>query len=84
MEFAHLKEIVETHREKVKKLGYSDEQAEEIILRVSNMMTAFIDAAWGTHPAQLSQQAKSQKSLALKMDCVNIDLSDKQSNPKNK
>ena len=83
MESALLKEIIENHREKVKKLGYSEEQAEEIIHRVSAMMSAFIDAAWGTHPAQVSQQAKGQKSLASKLECVNIGTSTNQSSHKN-
>ena len=77
-----MKEIIETHREKVKKLGYSEEQAEEIVHRVSAMMSAFIDAAWGTHPAQLSQRANDQKSLASKKECVNIEASTNQSSHK--
>tara|TARA_R110000787_G_scaffold173158_2_gene285773 strand:+ start:9722 stop:9976 length:255 start_codon:yes stop_codon:yes gene_type:complete len=82
VEFAHLKEIIEAHKEKVKKLGYSEEQAEEIIHRVSAMMSAFIDAAWGTHPAQLSQRANDKKSLASVKECVNIELPTNQSSHK--
>lgn len=50
-----MNEILKEHREKIKSLGYSAEQADDLIYRLSAIMTAFIDAAWGVHPAQLAK-----------------------------
>jgi len=64
-----MKELLNKHRDAVTKLGYSEEQADEIIHRLSDIMKAFIDAAWGVHPAQLSANAGDKKSLLPKLQC---------------
>lgn len=54
-------DIVKKYRARAKALGYSDEQSEEIIHRLSAIMCAFIDAAWGAHPVQLAGNASGNK-----------------------
>lgn len=50
MEEKHKKYI-----EHIQAMGYSEDQAHDLFHKLSNMMTAFIDAAWGVHPAQLAK-----------------------------
>lgn len=50
-----MSKIIEKHIDQVRSLGYSEEQARDLIHKLSNIMTAFIDAAWGVHPAQLAK-----------------------------
>jgi hypothetical protein len=54
-------EIIERHLEKVKSLGYSEEQSRDLIHKLSHIMSAFIDAAWGVHPAQQAQNKAVQR-----------------------
>lgn len=56
-------DIVKKYRARAKALGYSDEQSEEIIHRLSAIMCALIDAAWGAHPVQLAGNATGNKAL---------------------
>ena len=64
-----MKDLIKKHRDAVTKLGYTKEQADDIIHRLSAIMNAFIDAAWGVHPAQVSMKAGSKKSLLPKARC---------------
>ena len=74
-----MKEILKKHREAATKLGYSREHADEIIHRLSDIMNAFIDAAWGVHPAQLSAEAGDKKDLLPKAQCGKLRTKPKQS-----
>lgn len=69
-----MKDIHKKHVARVRALGYSEEQAHDLIHKLSNIMTAFIDAAWGVHPAQLA------KNEAIRGDsrCDNIGTNTKQ------
>ena len=58
-----MKYPIEKYRGPVKALGYSDEQADDLIHSLSAIMSAFIDAAWGVHPAQLGQQNDNMDEL---------------------
>lgn len=73
-----MKEIVKKHRQSFKALGYTDEQADDLIHRLSVIMTAFIEAAWGVHPAQLAQRADRKKALPDTVQCVRIGTKAKQ------
>ena len=73
-----MKDILKKHRDAVTKLGYSREQADEIIHRLSDIMNAFIDAAWGVHPAQLGAEAGNKKGLLLKPRCDRLRTKPKQ------
>lgn len=73
-----MKDLIKKHRDAVTKLGYSKEQAEDIIHRLSAIMNAFIDAAWGVHPAQVSMKAGGKKNLLPKARCDRIGTKQKQ------
>ena len=73
-----MKEIVKQHRQSFKALGYTDEQADDLIHRLSAIMSAFIDAAWGVHPAQLARQDAKHKSLSETAQCARIGTKPKQ------
>jgi len=75
-----MKDILNKHRNAVTKLGYSPEQADEIIHRLSDIMNAFIDAAWGVHPAQLGAKAGAKKDLLAKAGCGKLGTKQKQRN----
>lgn len=57
-------EIIEKHVDQVRALGYTEEQSRDLIHRLSTIMTAFIDAAWGVHPAQLAKEHAFQPDSA--------------------
>ncbi|MGC8202513.1 hypothetical protein ACP2AV_07390 [Aliiroseovarius sp. PTFE2010] len=67
-----MKEILKKHRASVKALGYTEDQADDLIHRLSAIMSAFIDAAWGVHPAQLSMHERDKKSLSEPSQCARI------------
>ncbi len=73
-----MKDLLRKHRDAVTKLGYSREQADEIIHRLSDIMNAFIDAAWGVHPAQLGAEAGNKKGLLPKARCGKLRTKQKQ------
>lgn len=73
-----MKDLLKKHRDTVRKLGYSSEQADEIIHRFSEIMGAFIDAAWGVHSAQLSVAAKDKKVLLPDPRCDKMRTKQKQ------
>ena len=77
-----MKNILKKHRQSVTALGYSSEQAEDIILRCSAIMNAFIDVAWGVHSAQLSKRENIQKGLPGARKCGRIRTKAKQSDQK--
>jgi len=74
-----VKEIVKKHRQAFKALGYSDEQADDLIHRLSAIMSAFIEAAWGVHPTQLAMQGREKKSLSASTQCAKVRTKAKQS-----
>ncbi len=74
-----MKDILKKHREAATKLGYSREHADEIIHRLSDIMNAFIDAAWGVHPAQLSSMDGGKKDLLPQARCGKLRTKPKQS-----
>ena len=47
-----MNDILEKHRKRFVKLGYSDEEAKGIVHMLSAIMQEFIDAAYGVHSAQ--------------------------------
>ncbi|MBB58610.1 MAG: hypothetical protein CMM42_15425 [Rhodospirillaceae bacterium] len=49
---------------------------------LSTIMSAFIDAAWGVHPAQLSKRARGKKSLCQPSQCAKIGTNPKQNDAK--
>ena len=53
-----------------------------IIHRLSTIMSAFIDAAWGVHPAQLSKRSRGKKSLCEPIQCAKIGTNPKQNDAK--
>lgn len=73
-----MKDLLNKHRDAVTKLGYSEDQADEIIHRLSDIMNAFIDAAWGVHPAQLGAKAGAEKRLLPKARCDKLRTKQKQ------
>lgn len=73
-----MKEILKKHRQSFEALGYTDEQADDLIHRLSAIMSAFIDAAWGVHPAQLARKNAGQKSLPATAQCVRMGTKAKQ------
>ncbi|GAK34637.1 hypothetical protein JCM17846_28630 [Iodidimonas nitroreducens] len=73
-----MKEILKKHRQSFTALGYSEEQADDLIHRISKIMLAFIEAAWGLHPAQLAKQAGVKKSLPVRGQCAKIGTKAKQ------
>ncbi|MGK2959050.1 MAG: hypothetical protein ACSLFB_11765 [Acidimicrobiales bacterium] len=77
-----MKDILKKHRQSVLALGYSDEQADDLIHRLSAIMSAFIDAAWGVHPAQLSKRDNDKKCLPGNPHCDRIRTKEKQSEKK--
>lgn len=77
-----MKDILKKHRQSVLALGYSDEQADDLIHRLSAIMSAFIDAAWGVHPAQLSKRDNDKKSLPGNPECGRLGTKAKQSEKK--
>ncbi|GAB4394547.1 MAG: hypothetical protein Tsb0032_20710 [Kiloniellaceae bacterium] len=74
-----MKEIIKKHRQSFKALGYTDEQADDLIHRLSAIMSAFIDAAWGVHPTQLARQGARNKSLSETPQYARIGTKAKQS-----
>lgn len=58
-----MKPDLKKHRKPLTNYGYSETEIDEIISRISNILTSFIDAAWGIHPVQLSMKSNSQNSL---------------------
>jgi len=77
-----MKNILKKHRHSVTALGYSGEQAEDIILKFSAIMNAFIDVAWGVHSAQLSKRENTKKCLPETPICGRIRTKAKQSDQK--
>ena len=77
-----MKDILKKHRASVQALGYTEEQADDIIHRLSTIMSAFIDAAWGVHPAQLSKRGRGKKSLCEPSQCAKIGTNPKQNDAK--
>lgn len=75
-----MKNLIHHHREKMMAMGYSQAQADEIIHRLSDIINAFIDAAWGVHPAQLSTQAGGKKALLPKTGCDKLRTKQQQCN----
>lgn len=73
-----MRDIVTKYRARVAALGYSEEQAEEIIHRISAIMCAFIDAAWGAHPVQLAENLRGNKALPPLPEYVKIGTKAKQ------
>lgn len=73
-----MKDILKKHRQSVLALGYSDEQADDLIHRLSAIMSAFIDAAWGVHPAQLSKRDSDKKCLPGNPECGRVGTKAKQ------
>lgn len=73
-----MKDLIDKHRDAVTKLGYSKDQAEDVIHRVSAIMNAFIDAAWGVHPAQLGSKTEGKKVLLPKAQCDKLRTKQKQ------
>jgi len=71
-------DIVKKYRARVTALGYSDEESEEIIHRLSAIMCAFIDAAWGAHPVQLAGNTGGNKALPRLPDYAKIGTKAKQ------
>lgn len=70
--------IVNKYRSRVVALGYSAKQSEEVIHRLSAIMCAFIDAAWGAHPVQLAADAKANKALPPLPEYVKLGTKAKQ------
>ncbi len=77
-----MKEILKKHRASVKALGYTENQADDLIHRLSAIMSAFIDAAWGVHPAHGSTHERDKKSLPENQQCVSIRTKQKHSDTK--
>ena len=75
-----MQDIVAKHRAKFMALGYSEKQSEEIIHRISAIFCSFIDAAWGTHPVQLSGGTVNNKGLPCLPDYVRIGTKSEQPN----
>lgn len=71
-------DIIKKYRARAKALGYSDEQSDEIIHRLSAIMCAFIDAAWGAHPVQLAGNSGGNKALPRLPEYVKIGTKAKQ------
>lgn len=67
-----MRDIIAKHRARVVSLGYSEDQSEEIIHRISAILCAFIDAAWGAHPVQLSGGKVKNKGLPSLPDYARI------------
>ena len=67
-----MKRFTQKYRNRVKALGYSDDQADEVILRLSAILCAFIDAAWSRHPVQLSGGKLNNKGLPCLPDYARI------------
>lgn len=73
-----MKNIVEKHRKTVEALGYSKEQAEEVIHSLAEIFEAVIDVAWGVHPAQQSRAGLPEKFVTAPKSCAKFGTKAKQ------
>lgn len=77
-----MKDIVNKHRARLSARGYTDDQAADLIHKVSNILLPFIDAAWGVHSAQLAGSSTENKSLPAPDAYDTIGTKPKQSDEK--
>jgi len=67
-----MNDILEKHRKRFVKLGYSDEDAKGIVHMLSAIMSEFIDAAHGVHSAQTLGSKSAALALSNPNKCGTI------------
>ncbi len=67
-----MEELLKKHIERAKEYGVSEEHAPEVVQWMVDVLSAFIDAAWGTHPVQLAQGKNQEKLISSEDRCARI------------